>query len=250
MTAFAEAVGRLRTAQKPGRGAPPYSRWINRRLGRLLAAAAHLTGRTPNQVTVVSALFSFGAIAVLALTSPTVLTGLTVCLLLVIGYALDAADGQLARLRGGGSVAGEWLDHIVDAAKICLLHSAVAISLFRFGPGPRGLLLIPLGYQAVASVFFFSFILVDKLRGERPNQGDAPAKPGSGLLQTIAALPTDYGVLCLVFAVLGVRWAFVWAYSTMFALNAAVLALVLIRWWGEMQVADRAAATVAAGPTL
>ena len=55
---------------------------------------------TPNMVTAISAFFSFAAIAFLALVQPSVWLGLAVCLGLVLGYAFDSADGQLARLRG------------------------------------------------------------------------------------------------------------------------------------------------------
>ena len=56
--------------------------------------------------------------------------------LLVVGYAFDAADGQLARLRGGGIIAGEWLDHMVDAIKVASLHLAVLVGLYRFDAVP------------------------------------------------------------------------------------------------------------------
>jgi phosphatidylglycerophosphate synthase len=47
-----------------------------------------------------------------------------ITVVLVLGYALDAADGQLARLRGGGSSLGEWLDHMIDSAKVVGPHLA------------------------------------------------------------------------------------------------------------------------------
>src|SRR5690554_2860599 len=111
-------VQRLASAQKPGRGAPPYSRWVNRRLGRWLAAAAFLARLTPDAVTAISALTTLSGLVLVALVAPTWWLGPLVAFLLLLGYALDSADGQLARLRGGGTKSGEWLDHVVDAAKI------------------------------------------------------------------------------------------------------------------------------------
>ena len=59
---FADVVARLAAAQKPrAPGAPAYSIYVNRPLGRLLAAAAYLGGLTPNVVTVISAVFTFSA---------------------------------------------------------------------------------------------------------------------------------------------------------------------------------------------
>ncbi len=68
---FRAALNRTGDVQKTSKGAPAYSRYINRRLGRYLAAAAYALHMTPNQVTLVSATFSYGAIAAIALAGPT-----------------------------------------------------------------------------------------------------------------------------------------------------------------------------------
>src|SRR5215213_8858275 len=129
---FRESLYRLKSAQKSSRGAPIYSRVVNRPLGRLFAALAHKVGLSPNDVTAVSAVCTFTGIVFLALLPPSWSTALLVATLLVLGYALDAADGQLARLRGGGTLAGEWLDHVIDSFKIATLHLAMLVSVFRF----------------------------------------------------------------------------------------------------------------------
>ena len=79
-----------------------------------------------------SALFTFSGIAVIAILPPSLGWAVLSSVLLVIGYALDAADGQLARLQGSGSRAGESLDHTVDALKTSVLHLAILTSRFRF----------------------------------------------------------------------------------------------------------------------
>ncbi|RYF39098.1 MAG: CDP-alcohol phosphatidyltransferase family protein, partial [Comamonadaceae bacterium] len=114
-----ETLARLASAQKgAAKGAPAYSIWVNRRVGRLLAVIAYRLGLTPNQVTAVSAVFTFTGIALIAFAPVSIWMGIAVWLLLALGYAWDSADGQVARLRGGGSLSGEWLDHFVDAVKI------------------------------------------------------------------------------------------------------------------------------------
>ncbi|MEE3703953.1 hypothetical protein V2H43_11125, partial [Pasteurella multocida] len=106
--AFQDVHRRLASAQKGhARGAPAYSVYVNRRLGRVLAAAAFGWGWTPNRVTAVSAAHSFAALVLLLALPPAWWTGVLVAGLLVLGYAWDSADGQVARLRGGGSLAGE-----------------------------------------------------------------------------------------------------------------------------------------------
>lgn len=112
-----DAYHRLARAQKGhARGAPAYSVYVNRRIGRVLAAVAYRIGLTPNQVSIISAVHSFVAIGLIAFGSVNVPMGLLIALLLVLGYAWDSADGQVARLRGGGSPQGEWLDHLLRHA--------------------------------------------------------------------------------------------------------------------------------------
>ena len=128
---FSAAVRQLQRAQKSSRGAPAYSLYVNRPLGRVLAAAAYGLRLTPNQVTAISAVFTFAGLAVLAIAPAEPWIGLLVAALLVLGYALDSADGQLARLTGGGSLSGEWLDHTVDSVKVVAFHLAVLVTLYR-----------------------------------------------------------------------------------------------------------------------
>lgn len=129
---FTQALTQLGGAQKAAaRGAPAYSRFVNRRIGRMFAALAAAAGLTPDAVTGLSALATFSGIAVLAFGPASRATGALVTLLLVVGYALDSADGQLARLRGGGSPAGEWLDHVVDSVKVAALPTGVYLALVR-----------------------------------------------------------------------------------------------------------------------
>jgi phosphatidylglycerophosphate synthase len=233
---FGTTLARLGAAQKGAAGAPAYSRFVNRRLGRVLAAAAWHAGLTPNAVTAVSAACTGTGIAALALFPASVPLGLAVAALLVLGYAFDAADGQLARLRGGGSPAGEWLDHMVDSLKIASLHLALLIGLYRFEPVERGpWLLLPLGFSVVSVVLFFGTLLNESLRaqhGAPTRAARTDARPG--VLRSLLVVPTDYGLLCLVFVLLGAPGAFLTVYGLLFLATAGYLALACIKWFGEM----------------
>ena len=237
---FGAALGRLRSAQKSSKGAPPYSLFVNRPAGRLIAAAAYRLGLTPNQVTYISAAWTFGGIALLGLAPPTAGVGLAVALLLMVGYAFDAADGQLARLRGGGSLVGEWLDHMIDAVKISALHLAVAVTVFRSFEVGLGWLIAPLAFTVVASVHFFGMILVDLLtRAQRARAGLGPVPPQpASLTTTLLKLPTDYGVLCLSFVLLGARPVFLAVYAVLAAASAGYLLLVVRKWRGDVAALD------------
>ena len=242
---YAETLRRLSSAQKaPAAGSPAYSRLVNRRLGRYLAALAYQLRLTPNQVTAVSALFSLAGIVLVATVEPSWSMAIAVALALALGYALDSADGQLARLRGGGSKSGEWLDHMVDCAKIVALHGAVLVSFYRFFDllDSPTLLLIPLGFLLVETVSFFGMTLNDQLkhayyasRGTRP-----PAVGRPSTVRSILVLPTDYGVLCLTFLLLGAEGAFVTGYTLLFVANALFIVAASVKWFRDMSALDAA----------
>jgi phosphatidylglycerophosphate synthase len=236
-----QTIGALGSAQKSGKGAPAYSRFINRRLGRLLAAVAFHLGLSPDAVTAISAAWTFSGIALLALVEPSWGLGPAVSACLVLGYAFDAADGQLARLRGGGSPAGEWLDHMVDCLKISSLHLAVAVGMYRFEPLERGpALLVPLGFTIVASVHFFADILNEQLRRRYAPSTPMVAAPSASVLRSLIVIPTDYGLLCLIFLLLGDPAVFFLAYTVLFALTALYLALASGKWFRDMKKLDAA----------
>ncbi|MDT0344526.1 CDP-alcohol phosphatidyltransferase family protein [Streptomyces litchfieldiae] len=234
--AYGEALRRLRGAQKTAKGVSLYSRYLNRPLGRVFAAAAYQVGLRPNHVTVLSALVSYAAVAGVALAPPSWPLALAVYAGLVLGFALDSADGQLARLRGESSPAGEWLDHVVDCAKITALHAAVLISFHRFFELPAdGWLLVPLVFQLAAVLIFFGGLLTDKLK---PRGAAGPA-PVPSRLRAVALLPVDYGVLCVVFLLLGDERAFRLGYSALCVVYVLFCAAFSAKWFRELSALGR-----------
>jgi phosphatidylglycerophosphate synthase len=198
-------------------------------------------------VTLVSAAFSAAALVLVAVVQPSLGAGLLITALLLIGYALDSADGQLARLRGGGSLAGEWLDHVVDCVKTAAIHLVVLIAWFRFFDlhDHSAMLLIPVGFTVVSCVMFFALILADLLRRTRGvlNKKDVLAAAGVGgtrVGRSILGLPADFGVLGLSFVLFGFQSAFIVVYTALLVANAALLAAKLPSWFREMQDIDAA----------
>lgn len=247
---FSDAYRALRSAQKSNRGAPGYSRWVNRPAGRALAAGAYVRRMTPNQVTALSAVATYTAIAILAVAKPTWSLSLVVALLLLLGYALDSADGQLARLTNAGRPSGEWLDHVIDMGKLCLLHSAVAYSWVHWGAtgidmgDPR--VLIPLAFLGISVVGFFGWLLSDLLIRIARAQGSpasAPVPQAAGepasVLRSLLRLPSDYGLLALTFAWFATPVFFVTITMLMVA-NATILALALPVWFRYVRAIEGA----------
>jgi len=239
---YREALTELASRQKTSKGAPAYSRFVNRPLGRRLAATAYVAGLSPDQVTLLSALASFTGIGLVALAPPTVPVAVAVGLLLVLGYALDSADGQVARLEGGGSPAGEWLDHVVDALKLGALHLAVLLAWNRHFDLPEAMLLVPLGFGLVQAVVFFAMILTDQLRRSLRGQREhfLADQGGSSALYSLAVVPTDYGLMCLLFFALAWRDGFVVGYTLLAAAMAGFMLLALPKWYLELRRAGRA----------
>ena len=238
---FAAAYRELAAAQKGhARGAPGYSVYVNRRIGRMLAAAAFRWGISPNQATGISAAHTFGALVLLMVLPATWWSGLLVAVLLALGYAWDSADGQIARLRGGGSLAGEWLDHFIDALKIASLHLVVLLALHLHTPlAGSPWLLVPLVYSVVAVVTFFGMLLNDLLK-QKKGVASTHSRGGGTFLRSMMLLPTDFGLLCVVFVLWGWTAGFLVVYAALAAFNGLFLALAAVKWFREIRALDAA----------
>ena len=228
----------LTKAQKPPRGVSLYSRFVNRRLGRMFAALSAYLGMSPNGVTAVSGLMTAAAVVLIAAAPPTLSVGITVAVLLVLGFALDAADGQLARLLERGSPAGEWLDHVVDAAKSVALHGAVLITAYRHFDVSTTWLLLPMGYQVLAVVVFAAGTLRELL-GRLSGRHAAPPPARRPWWNAVALLPVDFGILALAFVTLAWPQVFVLVYSILFLANLLVGATLLLKWMRELSALAR-----------
>ena len=158
-----------------------------------------------------------------------------VALLLLLGYALDSADGQVARLTGTGSPAGEWLDHVVDATKIA---SPPAGAPGRACTGAETVdvpwLVVPLVHAVVGSVLFFAMILTEQLRRARGTASVAATSGRLPWLRSVLVVPTDYGVLCLVFLLLAAPTVFFVAYTAIVACTTVFLVAAAARWFREI----------------
>ncbi|WP_030982648.1 CDP-alcohol phosphatidyltransferase family protein [Streptomyces sp. NRRL S-1813] len=242
MSQFGYAIRQLSAAQKSAKGVSLYSRYVNRPAGRVLAAAGYTLKLTPNQVTMLSAVFTFTGVVTIATLRPSPAVAAGIFAALVLGFALDSADGQLARLTGNGSAAGEWLDHVVDCAKMLALHMAVLLSFYRhFGFSDPRYLLVPVAFQFAAVMVFFGGILTEQLkRADRlkSGAGPAPAAPAS-TLRSVALLPVDYGVFCAIFLLFGSREVFMVLYCTLLAAHVLFMVAFLAKWYRELSAPGR-----------
>lgn len=242
-TTYRSSIDSLRHAQKSGAGEPAYLRWVNRPLGAKAAAAAHVIGLTPNAVTTISGALSLGGLAVLALAGTTPVGAVTASAMLLAGFVLDSADGQLARLAGAGSIAGEWLDHVVDAVRLPAAHLALAVALWLAGVPPLvvGMALV---FSVVASVWFFAATLGGKLevaaRAAAHPGGAGSSSADSGMRTTptwisFAKLPYDTAALFFLILVLPWTPVFLVAYTVLFVLTLGAALAALTRKYRSLQ---------------
>jgi len=229
---YGAALARLQSAQKRGAGVPAYLRWVNRPMGRRLAALAHVCGLSPNQVTLLSSAVSAVGIAIIAFTTPGPWTALAATLAMLLGYALDSADGQLARLAGSAGPSGEYLDHVADALRQPATHLAIAASLFwrpDLSVGwPAGVAVV---FATVSSVWFFAQILADSLLTEKTV---APGSSAPGWMSFVK-VPYDVGFLYLLLLTLPWVGVFVTAYTALFLFTCSVAALSMWRKYQALQ---------------
>ena len=220
-----ENLQALHSAQKSGAGVPAYTRWVNRRAARIIAATAASLGLTPNQVTGLSAGLSAAGLAVLLIAGPQWWSALLCAVLLAAGYVFDSADGQVARLNGAGSPAGEWLDHVVDAARTPAIHLSIAVAVFMHRPDLLWAGGAAMAFAVLSAAQFMSQILAEQLvRSSGPEETSGPQ-----LKQSLVLLPTDTGVLCWCFALWAFPPAFAVVYTGLFALNLVHAAASMLR---------------------
>lgn len=249
---FNGILKQLKFAQKPGHGVPAYTRWINRALARGVAALCASWGWSANMVSTASALVTLAALALLLLLPIAPVTGAWVAILLAAGYVLDSADGQVARVTGTGSMAGEWLDHVIDAARTPAIHLCVAVGFIHLYGSSAWQWWIPLMYCVVSACHFMSQILAEQLTRNSVSQlgpvtkdaqsrHSSPTDPVSrkSFGRSVIMVHTDTGMLCWVFLVWGFPPLFLVLYLLLFAGNALTSAVSLIRKFRLLNITER-----------
>ncbi len=235
---YAALISELGRAQKPGHGVPPYTRYINRPIGRRFAALSYLVGLTPNGVTFISFAVSMAGLAILATAGPGVAAAVLVPFLLCLGYALDSADGQLARLQKRGGPAGEWLDHVVDAIRAPAVHLAALIYFMRWEP-ETWMLAIPMVFVITGSSRFLSQILGEQLRARHAVPDAGPADDAATRRRAWKQLPSDTGVISLSFALVAWPLAFAVVYAILCAANVLLALASFVRRYRELSTVGR-----------
>jgi phosphatidylglycerophosphate synthase len=163
----------------------------------------------------------------LALQGTPGLAGLVAAVLLALGYALDSADGQLARLQGSSSKQGEWLDHTLDAIRLPAVHLTIATALL-LQEVPAGAV-IGAVFAVIASASFLSQNVGGLLRDTAGTERTRVRQGQSWIL-----LPADPGVLCWLFAFWVSIPLFLFLYALLLVTNLLHMTMSTRRRWREL----------------
>lgn len=231
---FAQSFEELRLAQKGKKGVPLYTLCVNRPAGRVVAAALRNTRFRPNHVTLAGAVLTYGALLWLALGNGSGPGFALVGAVLAVGFVLDSADGQLARIQGRSSKLGEWLDHLLDSGRIVLLHGAVLCFLLRATEIPPLWLAVLCGtFLFASSAIFFAGALFDQLiRQAPPSPSGSPE--GNWLKRSVLTLPVDYGTTCLVLLTLPWTGVFLPCYAALALFHCLFAAAYLTKFYRHL----------------
>jgi phosphatidylglycerophosphate synthase len=105
-----------------------FTRVISQRLGALLAFAADRAGFGPNAVTLLGLVVMLSASLALAYAPAGVGFVVLSAVLYQLGFALDCADGQLARATARTSAYGAWLDLAADHVRQVGILLAISVN--------------------------------------------------------------------------------------------------------------------------
>lgn len=235
----------MASAQKKRHGASLYLLWVNRPLGRLLAAIAYKRNLTPSAVTLAGGVITYAACGVIAINGESQLWAIVAAIALMIGYALDSADGQLARISGKTSLSGEFLDRCIDMGKFVLLHASIVAVLLR-SDEVSGPLVGLAGTVFLASLVVQSFasILRTELSKRKPSDVLRSNASEYGLkdrFKSVFYLGKEYGTVCVFVAFLPLSVPFFTGYVILALITLGTALLFVVKWHGELLALDQVA---------
>lgn len=170
-----------------------YTLYVSQNIGKTLGFLAYRLRMSPNAVSFGSlAAALLGALVVLTINNPLV-AGTIAGLLWQLSYALDCADGILARFLKKSSSFGAWLDVLIDRTNtivvVFALFSAQVIDVKTF---------LFFALTVIPMLAFGWAINLKAALLKKKDEGDGVVPKRRGLAEQLALLPADTGVQFLV----------------------------------------------------
>ncbi|MGS2617301.1 CDP-alcohol phosphatidyltransferase family protein [Micromonospora sp. LZ34] len=198
-TTLAEPRPTVADFHRVNRGGGLFSESISQWLGAVFALVAQRLGLRPTALTITNLVLGLAtSVTVVALAGPVAagdvpawLVGLLALVGWQVAYALDCADGQLARVTGQGSAAGARVDVLCDvAAQIALVAALSATAVAQRPSTPSWLVAVFAGTWMVN--------LVTSVMQAGPNA--ASMVTSTSLPVRLVKLVRDYGAVIFVAA--------------------------------------------------
>ncbi|MBY8873696.1 CDP-alcohol phosphatidyltransferase family protein [Micromonospora sp. PLK6-60] len=198
-TTVAEARPTVADFYRVNRGGGLFSESVSQWLGAVFALVAQRLGLRPTALTIANLLLGLAtSVTVVALAGrvaagdvPAWVVGLLALVGWQVAYALDCADGQLARVTGTGSAAGARVDVLCDvAAQIALVAALSATAVAQHPDTPSWLVATFAGTWMVN--------LVTSVMQAGPNA--ASMVTSTSLPVRLVKLVRDYGAVIFVAA--------------------------------------------------
>jgi phosphatidylglycerophosphate synthase len=211
------------------RGGGLYTMHISQRMGALFAAAADRAGLSPTALTVAHLVLGVGGSVAAGYAGTR--EGWTLGVLALVGwqvaYALDCADGQLARARGTSSPAGARMDILADFGVRASVATAIVIVADHWRDWPTGVLAL-----------FASLWMLDLVTALLAKESDVSLLHSAAARVGVLKLVRDTGfVLLVVGAIIAVEPDLVvYPIAVLIAVNGALLL------WGVVAAARAAPA--------
>jgi len=212
------------------------TRQLSYRLGAVLAWCLGRAGLTPNAVSLLSlAVAGAGLGAALWLCPPGLAQGLAIFCALNVSYALDCADGLMARVHGSGTRFGAFFDKFIDvlvlALTIGVLGAAAGTGQWQFIDLPPALgVAFALGARLALCVLMW----LKEFEGKLPQRGreDRRRRDLTWFLRRGSGLVCDQLVYITILSAAwgcGAFWDALWLYHGLIAILSAAYLVALYR---------------------
>lgn len=151
---------------------------------------------------------------IILVTSKHIYTPLVFTFLMLVQYALDSADGILARLRDQTSKKGEWLDHSLDSIKISMLHFTILAIFVSSNNHLSQIEILAFGLSIFGQSNNFTISqLKATILGKRGGKEINTFNKRNARLTQIFLTPADQGLYFLIF-ILAQHENFIYLYLT------------------------------------
>ena len=199
MTAAHPPAPTARDFRARHRGGGLFTETVDQTIASYLAAAAHRLGQPPTALTLLNLVVGLGASVAVALlagpmaagTVPAAVVGLGALVAWHLAYALDCADGQLARVTGQASPAGARVDILADVASQIGLLVAVSTVAVAYRPATPAWLV-----AAFAGTWMVNLVTSVLQQGDKA----ASLVSSRSLPVRVVKLVRDYGAVVTVIA--------------------------------------------------